>query len=48
MPTTEPALAPVDSTGLSRRDDGELAEWVRPDFQEFATAPEVTAYAGMR
>jgi len=26
----------------------ERAEWTRPDFVEFATAPEVTAYAGQR
>lgn len=26
----------------------ERVEWTRPDFDEFATPPEVTAYAGQR
>ena len=48
MPTTDMPRDRVDNTELSRRDDAPLVDWVRPDFQDFATAPEVTAYAGMR
>jgi hypothetical protein len=39
----------VDVRGESGGESaGERAVWVCPDFDEFATAPEVTAYAGGR
>ncbi|HEY0573817.1 MAG TPA: hypothetical protein VGD73_06925 [Pseudonocardia sp.] len=48
MPITEE----VDRAAPVRQPDqhpcSERAEWVRPDFVGFATAPEVTAYAGQR
>jgi hypothetical protein len=42
-------LAPVaEEAGEPTRTADGPHDWVRPDFQEFAVAPEVTAYAGLR
>lgn len=44
MPITETA----EVRDHAEAAEPERAEWERPDFAEFATPPEVTAYAGQR
>jgi hypothetical protein len=38
----------AEGVGVRGEPGGERAAWVRPDFDELATAPEVSAYAGGR